>query len=107
MEKNYFQKSNLNIRDKIFALDFLLIFLILLLGVISFLAMYSSEQGKVGYYTQSHIYRFSIFFISSSFEPYIVSIFAKAFATLINISLGFSITLSFSSFRRYLLFKTT
>ena len=63
MEKNYFQKSNLSIKDKIFALDFLLIFLILLLGAISFFAMYSSEQGKVGYYTQSHIYRFSVFFI--------------------------------------------
>ena len=63
MEKNYFQKSNLNIRDKILALDFLLIFLVLSLGLISFFAMYSSEQGKVGYYTLSHIYRFSAFFI--------------------------------------------
>ena len=63
MEKNYFQKSNLSIKEKIFALDFLLIFLILLLGGISFFAMYSSEQGKIGYYTQSHIYRFSVFFI--------------------------------------------
>ena len=25
--------------------------------------MYSSEQGKLGYYTQSHLYRFFIFFI--------------------------------------------
>ena len=55
-------KDNLNFKDKIFALDFSLIFLILLLGIISFFAMYSSEQGKFGYYTQSHIYRFSFFF---------------------------------------------
>ena len=63
MVGNYFQKSNLGIRDKIFALDFLLIFLVLLLGIISFFAMYSSEQGEFGYYTKGHIYRFFIFFI--------------------------------------------
>ena len=63
MIKQHFHGSNLNFRDKIFALDFLLIFFILLLGVISFFAMYSTEQGKLGYYTQSHLYRFFIFFI--------------------------------------------
>ena len=50
-------------RDKIFALDFILIFFVLLLGIISIFAMYSTEQGKFGYYTQSHFYRFFIFFI--------------------------------------------
>ena len=62
MIKQHFQKSNLRFRDKILALDFPLIFLILLLGVISIFAMYSSEQGKFSYYTQSHLYRFVIFF---------------------------------------------
>ena len=63
MIRQHFHKSNLRFKDKIFALDFSLLFLILLLGAISFFAMYSSEQGKFGYYTQSHIYRFSFFFI--------------------------------------------
>ena len=63
MIRQHLNERNLNFRDKVFALDFSLIFLILLLGAISFFAMYSSEQGKFGYYTQSHIYRFSIFFI--------------------------------------------
>ena len=63
MIRQHFHKGILTFRDKIIALDFLLIFLILLLGVISFFAMYSSEQGKFGYYTHSHIYRFSFFFI--------------------------------------------
>jgi len=62
MIRQHFYKDNLRFRDKIFALDFPLIFLILLLGVISIFAMYSSEQGKFDYYTQSHLYRFSIFF---------------------------------------------
>ena len=63
MESNFFQQRNLSIKDKILSLDFKLIFLVLLLGIISFFAMYSTEQGKFGYYTQSHIYRFFIFFI--------------------------------------------
>ena len=62
MVKNYFQKKNLSIGDKILAFDFALLFLILLLGVISLFAMYSSERGIFSYHTQSHLYRFSIFF---------------------------------------------
>ena len=62
MIANNFHKGALTIKDKILALDFILIFTILLLGVISILAMYSTEQGKFGYYTQSHFYRFCVFF---------------------------------------------
>ena len=62
MINQYMYKGNLNFRDKFISLDFFLIFLVLLLGVISFFAMYSTEQGKFGYYTTSHIYRFFIFF---------------------------------------------
>ena len=61
--REHFYKSNLRFRDKILALDFMLIFLVLLLGIISFFAMYSTEQGKFGYFTQNHLYRFFIFFI--------------------------------------------
>jgi rod shape determining protein RodA len=63
MEKNYFQKRNQSISDKILAFDFQLLLLILALGTISILAMYSSEMGHFSYYTQSHLYRFSIFFL--------------------------------------------
>ena len=63
MISNHFHRGNLNLKDKLMGLDYFLIFLVLLLGFISFFAMYSTEQGKLGYYTQSHIYRFSIFFI--------------------------------------------
>ena len=63
MAKNYFQKRNQSISDKILAFDFQLLLLILALGTISILAMYSSEMGHFSYYTQSHLYRFSIFFL--------------------------------------------
>jgi len=63
MIKKHFHRGNQSFRDKILALDFLLIFAILLLGIISLFAMYSTEQGKLGYYTKSHLYRFFTFFI--------------------------------------------
>ena len=63
MERNYFQQKNLSIKDKILSLDFKLIFLVLLLGIISFFVMYSTERGNFDYYTTNHIYRFFTFFI--------------------------------------------
>tara|TARA_B100001250_G_scaffold410029_1_gene435643 strand:+ start:1172 stop:2296 length:1125 start_codon:yes stop_codon:yes gene_type:complete len=62
MVNNYFYKGNLSLKDKILSLDFYLVFLVLLLGLISFFAIYSTERGEFGYYTQSHLYRFFIFF---------------------------------------------
>ena len=62
MRSNYFYKGNLGFRDKILSLDFKLIFLVLLLGIISFFALYSTERGNFSYYTQNHMYRFFIFF---------------------------------------------
>ena len=62
MNKNYFQKRNLSIADKILAFDFILLFLILLLGIISLFAMYSSERGVFSYHTQNHLYRLVVFF---------------------------------------------
>ena len=63
MKTNYFTRSNLGFGDKILSLDFKLIFLVLLLGVISFFAIYSTERGNIDYYTESHFYRFCIFFL--------------------------------------------
>ena len=62
MQSLHFNRGRISLRDKILSLDIKLILLILLLGIISFFAMFSSEQGKFSYYTQGHIYRFSIFF---------------------------------------------
>ena len=61
--ENNFSRGNLSFRDKLLALDYVLIFLILLLGLISLFAMYSTEQGNFGYYTLSHLYRFCVFFV--------------------------------------------
>ena len=63
MLERSFHNGAMNFRDKVLSLDFFLIFLVSLLGVISIFAMYSTEQGKFGYYTQSHLYRLLFFFI--------------------------------------------
>ena len=63
MAVNYFQKKNQGIVDKILSFDYTLVILVLLLGIISLFAMYSSERGNFSYHTQSHLYRFSVFFL--------------------------------------------
>ena len=54
--------SHYSFFDKLKALDYLLIFLILILGGISFFVMYSTDGGKIAYHTKNHIIRFSVFF---------------------------------------------
>jgi len=61
MKSNYYSGPK-SLKDKIVDLDFVLIFLVFLLGIISICAMYSTEQGNFGYYTKSHFYRFFSFF---------------------------------------------
>ena len=48
---------------KIMSMDYILLLSILLLGIISMFAMYSTDGGKFDYHTKSHILRFGIFFI--------------------------------------------
>ena len=55
-------QSSMSFRDKFFSLDFILIFAILILGILSMFAMYSTDGGEYKYHTKSHILRFSIFF---------------------------------------------
>ena len=56
-------QSSLSFRDKIFSIDYILVFSILILGITSMFAMYSTDGGEFKYHTESHIVRFSIFFI--------------------------------------------
>jgi rod shape determining protein RodA len=49
--------------EKIISIDYILVAVILLIGIISCFAMYSTDGGQFGYYTNSHILRFSVFFI--------------------------------------------
>ena len=48
--------------QKIKSLDYLMIFCILALGIISSFAMYSTDGGELLYHSESHIIRFLVFF---------------------------------------------
>jgi rod shape determining protein RodA len=48
--------------QKIKSLDYLMILCILVLGIISSLAMYSTDGGELLYHSESHIIRFLVFF---------------------------------------------
>ena len=56
-------QSHLNFKDKILAMDFVLLNCIIILGLISFFAMYSTDGGEFAYHTKSHIVRFFVFLL--------------------------------------------
>ena len=67
--------SRLTFGDKVFSLDIILTLSILLLGIISCFAMYSTDGGEFAYHTKSHIVRFFIFFLLF----FVVSFFSSNF----------------------------
>ena len=56
-------QSSLSFRDKLFSIDYVLVLGILILGIVSMFAMYSTDGGQFKYHTESHILRFFVFFI--------------------------------------------
>ena len=56
-------QSSLSFKDKLNSIDFVLVFSILILGIVSMFAMYSTDGGEFKYHTKSHILRFFVFFI--------------------------------------------
>jgi len=55
-------QSSLSFSDKIKSIDYILLLSVLILGIISMFAMYSTAGGSFDYHTQSHIVRFFLFF---------------------------------------------
>jgi len=55
-------QSSLGLKDKILSIDYILVVSILVLGIISMFAMYSTDGGEFKYHTNSHILRFFVFF---------------------------------------------
>jgi rod shape determining protein RodA len=55
--------TSFSIKDKFFDLDYTLLFSILLLGIISIFAQFSSSGGEFDYFSKSHAIRFCVFFI--------------------------------------------
>ena len=70
-----FQQSSFSnqftIFHKIKNLDYILLICILLLGLISMFSMYSTDGGEILYHTQSHFFKFLIFFPMMIFLSFI------------------------------------
>ena len=82
-------QSSLSFRDKIFSLDYILIFSIFVLGIVSIFAMYSTDGGEFKYHTKSHIIRFFIFFLMFLSLSFIQIRFWHSTSYLIYISFFF------------------
>ena len=63
MYQNYSFSEKSTFFQKLRSLDYILIITVLLVGIISIFAMYSTDGGEVLYHTKNHAYRFAIFFI--------------------------------------------
>ena len=63
MLKNISFTNQLTFFQKLRSLDFILLFCIFFIGLISCLAMYSTDGGEILYHTKNHALRFVIFFI--------------------------------------------
>ena len=57
-------QSSMTLRDKIMSMDFILILSILLLGIISMFAMYSTDGGKFDYHTKKSYFKIWNFFLN-------------------------------------------
>ena len=86
-------QSHLTLRDKIFSLDLTLTICILLIGIISFFAMYSTDGGQFAYHTKSHIIRFIIFFALFFVISFIKTSFWYSSATLFYLGVLFLLIL--------------
>jgi rod shape determining protein RodA len=64
-------QSSLSFKDKLFSIDYVLVFSILALGIVSMFAMYSTDGGEFKYHTNSHILRFCVFFVMFIFLSFI------------------------------------
>ncbi len=62
MFQQFHYSNQLTFFQKIRSFDFTLLFCILIIGIISIFAMYSTDGGDALYHTKNHILRFMIFF---------------------------------------------
>ena len=71
MMQKYSYSDQLTFFQKLRSIDYYLLISILLIGIISCFAMYSTDGGQLLYHTKSHIMRFVIFFIMMIFISFI------------------------------------
>ncbi len=71
MLQRYSFSNESSFLQKLKSFDFVLLFCILIVGIISSFSMYSTDGGEFLYHTKSHIVRFSVFFTMMIFLSFI------------------------------------
>ena len=71
MLQRYSFSNESSFLQKLKSFDFVLLFCILIVGIISSFSMYSTDGGEFLYHTKSHIIRFSVFFTMMIFLSFI------------------------------------
>ena len=85
MLQQFHYSNQLTFFQKIRSFDFTLLFCILIIGIISIFAMYSTDGGDALYHTKNHILRFIIFFSLMIFLSFVNIKFWHATAYLFYI----------------------
>ena len=81
MYQRFSYTNQLTFFQKVRSIDYILLFAILLVGIVSGFSMYSIDGGSIEYYTQNHLLRFSVFFVLmllilyNSIRPIILGVF--------------------------------
>ena len=71
MIKNFSFSNQLTFFQKIRSIDYILLVTILLIGILSCFAMYSTDGGQILYHTKNHAIRFGLFFLMMVFISFI------------------------------------
>ena len=71
MIKNFSFSNQLTFFQKIRSIDYILLITILLIGILSCFAMYSTDGGQILYHTKNHAIRFGLFFLMMVFISFI------------------------------------
>tara|TARA_B100000700_G_C15023483_1_gene846954 strand:+ start:1194 stop:2318 length:1125 start_codon:yes stop_codon:yes gene_type:complete len=65
------QTSKYSFLDKLLAVDYLLVFIVIIIGAISVFAIHSTEGGEFSYYTKNHLIRLISFFVMFLFLSFV------------------------------------
>ena len=65
------QTSKYSFLDKLLAVDYLLVFIVIIIGAISVFAIHSTEGCELSYYTKNHLIRLISFFVMFLFLSFV------------------------------------
>ena len=65
------QTSKYSLFDRLLALDYFLIFIVITIGSVSVFAIHSTESGEFSYYTKNHLIRLVTFFFMYLFLSFV------------------------------------